>query len=122
MRICRKFKFDAAHYLPNYEGKCKRLHGHTWFLEVEVKGLVDSEGFVMDFAELKKLVDDKVIVLLDHLCLNDLGLVFSVNPTCENLLGWAWGVLDGFGSPWELSRLRLYESPDCYAELTDGEN
>ena len=117
MRVCKRFKFDAAHWLPDYEGPCSRLHGHTWFLEVEVEGPVDSQGFVMDFVELKKLVQDKVIGLLDHQCLNDLGLLFSANPTCEVVLNWVWEVLDGFGPPWRLSRLRLYESPDSYAEL-----
>lgn len=123
MKVCKRFKFDAAHRLPGYDGVCSRLHGHTWFLDVEVEGLVGKNGFVMDFMELKKLVSDKVITYLDHYCLNDsvpLGIVAS-NPTCENLLPWIWERLDGFGPPWKLSRLRLYESPDSYAEMCEGD-
>ena len=117
MRVVKRFKFDAAHRLPDYEGACSRLHGHTWFLDVEVEGPIGREGFVMDFAELKRLVSAKVISVVDHQNLND----FMVNPTCENLLVWFWELLDGFGPPWRLSRLRLYESPDSYAEVSgDG--
>jgi len=114
MRIVKRFKFDAAHHLPGYDGVCSRVHGHTWFLDVEVEGPVDSQGFVIDFAELKKLVNDKVISQVDHQDLND----FMVNPTCENLLEWFWELLNDFGPPWKLSRLRLYESPDSYAEVS----
>ena len=118
MRVVKRFKFDAAHKLVYYVGDCSRLHGHTWFLDVEVEGPVDSGGFVMDFVELKKLVNEKVIARIDHNYLNDLfgeGFV----PTCENLLTKFWGTLDSFGPPWKLSRLRLYEggSLDSYAEL-----
>ena len=116
MRVVKRFKFDAAHRLPDYDGPCRRLHGHTWFLDVEVEGPIGEDGFVMDFVELKKLVNDKVIVQVDHNYLNDLfgeGFV----PTCENLLTKFCKTLDGFGPPWKLSRLRLYESPDSYAEL-----
>lgn len=114
MRVCRRFKFDAAHYLPNYEGKCKNLHGHTWFLEVEVEGPVNSlSGFVIDFTRLKVYVTDAVIVRVDHSCLNDL----LDNPTCEVLIEWMWRMLDEV-LPVRLVRLRLYESSDSYAEMT----
>jgi len=117
MRVCRKFKFDAAHYLPNYNGVCSRLHGHTWYLEVEFEGPVSGvAGFVADFADIKKYVSERVIDRLDHQCLND---VACTNPTCENLLKWIWERLDSPKPP-RLSRLRLYESLDSYAETTDG--
>ena len=115
MKICRIFTFDAAHYLPNYEGKCKNLHGHTWTLEVEVSGDVKDDGMVIDFAKLKDLVNHRVIDILDHRLLNDV----IANPTCENLLFW---MRDNLGA-WlnvlscELVRLRLYETPDSFAEL-----
>lgn len=117
MRVCKSFSFGAAHYLPNYEGKCQNLHGHTWTLEVEVEGpvRVDS-GMVVDFVHLKNLVNDEVIGKLDHTLLNDtIG-----NPTCENLLEWIWTRLSPLGS-WQgvvmLRRLRLYEATDSYAEM-----
>ena len=125
MLVCKKFKFDAAHYLPGYDGVCRRLHGHTWYLEVEVEGPVDARsGFVIDFAELKRIVTETILDRLDHQCLNDVlkdELVNEygvINPTCENLLNWVWKKFDTrpFRSP-GVVRLRLYESPDSFAEL-----
>jgi 6-pyruvoyltetrahydropterin/6-carboxytetrahydropterin synthase len=121
MKVARRFKFDAAHYLPNYAGKCKNLHGHTWHLEVTLQGNVLNTGFVYDFSELKNVVEKEILNLLDHKCLNDVALPFSVNPTCENIILWMWNVLErSFKSPFRrLYGLRLYEDMDSnsYAEL-----
>jgi 6-pyruvoyltetrahydropterin/6-carboxytetrahydropterin synthase len=85
--ICLKeFEFDAAHFLPNYHGKCERLHGHTYKLVVQVEGTPDVEGMVMDFSLLKKTVQDTVLVKLDHSCLNDL----LPQPSAENIAVWVW--------------------------------
>ena len=90
MNIFRKFQIEAAHWLPNVpEGhKCRRMHGHSFLIEVHVAGSVGKEtGWVMDFADLKaafKPLFDR----LDHRCLNDIeGLE---NPTSENLARWIW--------------------------------
>jgi len=126
--VCKAFRFDAAHYLSCYEGKCANMHGHGWVLEVEVSGLVgDETGMVIDFVELKKSVNTLVIDVLDHKCLNDLRLPFSSNPTCERILHWVWYVLNNVSMPWvirpgekdggRLCRLRLYETSDSFAEL-----
>lgn len=49
--ICiKEFEFDAAHYLPNYHGKCEHLHGHTYKLVVKVEGHPDQEGMVLDLS------------------------------------------------------------------------
>ena len=90
MDLFKIFQIEAAHYLPNVpEGhKCRRMHGHSFRIEVHVSGEVDPElGWVMDFADLKAafrpLYDQ-----LDHRCLNDIeGLE---NPTSENLARWIW--------------------------------
>jgi len=127
--VCKIFSFDAAHYLPNYEGKCHNLHGHTWKLEVEVSGFVTpNTGMVIDFVYLKNLVNDEVIDKLDHTCLNEVlkgemeDCYGVVNPTCENLLDWIWTRLSPMGG-WiqkiKLKRLRLYETPDSFAEMTE---
>lgn len=128
--VCKVFTFDAAHYLPGYDGKCRNLHGHTWKLEVEVSGLVTpGTGMVIDFVYLKNLVNDEVISKLDHTCLNEalegkMEDCYGVtNPTCENLLDWIWGRLSPMGGWTEkikLVRLRLYETPDSYAEIKGG--
>lgn len=114
--VCKMFSFDAAHYLPNYVGKCHNLHGHTWNLEVEVTGSLfedgPSKGMVIDFIELKSTVNELVIDVLDHTLLNDT----VENPTCENLLDWIWSALSGI---YVLERLRLYETPDSFAEISE---
>jgi 6-pyruvoyltetrahydropterin/6-carboxytetrahydropterin synthase len=90
MEIWREFTFEAAHRLPNVpEGhKCARLHGHSFRVEVHVRGPLDPTlGWVMDFAELKaawRPLHDT----LDHHYLNDVpGLE---NPTSEVLARWIW--------------------------------
>jgi 6-pyruvoyltetrahydropterin/6-carboxytetrahydropterin synthase len=85
--ICLKeFEFDAAHFLPNYHGKCERLHGHTYKLVVQVEGVPDQEGMVMDFSLLKKTVQEVVLAKLDHSCLNDI----LPQPSAENIAVWVW--------------------------------
>ncbi|HEY2858852.1 MAG TPA: 6-carboxytetrahydropterin synthase QueD [Terracidiphilus sp.] len=93
MEIFKEFAIEAAHWLPNVpEGhKCRRLHGHSFHVEVHVEGPVDERlGWVMDFAEIKAAfiaVHDQI----DHRCLNDVeGLE---NPTSENLARWIWSRL-----------------------------
>jgi 6-pyruvoyltetrahydropterin/6-carboxytetrahydropterin synthase len=95
MEIFREFTFEAAHRLPGVpEGhKCRRLHGHSFRVEVHVGGEVDPEaGWVMDFAELKAAfapLHDQ----LDHRYLNEVpGLA---NPTSEVLARWIWDRLTG---------------------------
>ena len=57
MKVSKEFTFDAAHYLTKYHGKCENLHGHTYRLRVTVEGNLDEEDMVMDFCELKELVE-----------------------------------------------------------------
>jgi 6-pyruvoyltetrahydropterin/6-carboxytetrahydropterin synthase len=88
--ITKAFTFEAAHLLPNLpEGhKCRRLHGHSFRVEVTVKGPVDpSTGWVMDFGELKQKFRP-LVEQLDHRYLNEIeGLE---NSTSENIARWIW--------------------------------
>ena len=59
MIVLKEFEFDAAHYLPSYNGKCEHLHGHTYKLVVKVDGRPDMEGMVLDFSLLKKIVQNR---------------------------------------------------------------
>ena len=77
--------FEAAHRLPEYDGKCCRLHGHNWKVEVFVQGKdLDATGMLIDFQVLKAAVGE-VTVTLDHYYLNELPPFQNVNPTAENI-------------------------------------
>jgi len=111
--VCKIFRFDSAHFLPNYEGKCRNLHGHSWTLEISVSGGVNPDtGMVIDFVVLKDIVNRLVVDKLDHTLLNDL----VTNPTCENLLEWIWNQLVVDKIPFE--KIRLWETPDSWAEVS----
>lgn len=82
--------FDAAHYLRNYDGKCSRLHGHTWRVEVAVAGSsLDERGMIIDFLDLKGILRE-ITGGFDHTLLNDVPPFGDsegkgMNPTAENL-------------------------------------
>ena len=86
MFLKKIFKFDAAHNLTKYHGKCEKLHGHTYRVVITIEGKPDKEDMVMDFAELKEIVKKEAIDILDHSYLNDL----IENPTAENIARWIW--------------------------------
>lgn len=65
--VSKTFTFEASHILPNHPGKCARLHGHSWVLVVSVKGQIrPSTGFVVDFYDVSKMVQQNIIDQLDH--------------------------------------------------------
>jgi len=81
MKIGMEVVFDAAHHLPEYDGKCSRIHGHTYTLEIVVEGPVDEKtGFLMDFYDLKKIIK-AALKDVDH---SDLNAILQ-NPTAENI-------------------------------------
>ena len=88
--LTKSFTFEAAHWLPTFpEGhKCRRMHGHSFRIEVHVSGEVDATtGWVMDFADIKSAFMP-FYEQLDHHYLNDIpGLE---NPTSEQLSIWIW--------------------------------
>ena len=115
LMVTKVFTFDYAHQLPDYIGKCANLHGHTGILEVEVieteQNKSTYEGMVMDFAVLKKIVKEKILKSLDHQYING----FIPTPTAENMVKWIVETLEGeLGT--SVQRVRLYETPDSYAE------
>lgn len=93
VELSRKYNFAAAHYLPKAPDghKCRRLHGHSYEVEIAVRGTVDPEsGWLVDYGEIDRYVRP-VIGELDHRTLNELeGLE---NATSEILCAWLWGRL-----------------------------
>lgn len=88
--LTKTFDFEAAHWLPTFpQGhKCRRLHGHSFHVDVIVEGEVDeAKGYLIDFGQIKDAIDP-VRTQLDHYCLNDIeGLA---NPTAEMLAKWVY--------------------------------
>lgn len=98
--ISKTFRFEAAHWLPGMpEGhKCRRLHGHSFVVDVHVMGNTDPEtGILMDFGDIKKATAP-FIDKLDHWCLNEIGEQDNdpllKNPTSENLAEWFFQQLE----------------------------
>ena len=110
--VTRTFHFEAAHELPWHAGKCQRLHGHSYRLEVTVTGPVREDGMVLDFAELKDVVQREVLDRFDHRYLNDL----FENPTAEVVAADVWKSLEAAGLG--VTRIRLWETHDSSVEVT----
>jgi len=120
--ITKIFTFDAAHSLTDYDGPCARLHGHTYKLEVTVAmdrhRISQHDGMIIDFGELKHIVHHEVIDKLDHQYLNE---VLDFRTTAENMAQWMFKQLDeviGRVTPAMLQKVRLWETPNSYAEVT----
>jgi len=80
-----KADFGAAHSLRQYKGKCERLHGHNWRLDIclAADGL-NADDMVIDFVDAKAIIGD-VLKRYDHYHLNDVPPFDKVNPTSENI-------------------------------------
>jgi len=109
MIITKSFEFDAAHNLVEYKGKCEKLHGHTYRLDVSLEGEPDEEGMIVDFKDIERVVIEKVLNKLDHDYINDT----IKQPSAENIAIWIWGQLkDCFDV--KLHEIKVYESKDSW--------
>ena len=139
IKITKQFSFEMAHALRNYDGLCRNIHGHSYKMDITLAGqpLHDEtspkNGMVMDFGDLKRLVNEEIISLLDHaLVLNDktddqLVAVLKQNyekivtvdfqPTTENLLNLIASKLKKrLPETVKLCRIRLRETDTSYAD------
>jgi len=83
--VYKEAEFSAAHFLRDYEGKCESLHGHNWKVRLLIKALqLDSIGMVMDFEEIKGVLEN-ILTKLDHHNLNEIPPFDRINPTSENV-------------------------------------
>ncbi|MDR3086720.1 MAG: 6-carboxytetrahydropterin synthase [Azoarcus sp.] len=145
MRITRRLEFDAGHRIPDHASQCRHLHGHRYVLEISLVGeIIDVpgsavNGMVMDFGEIKRIAWEKVVSQWDHAFLAWRGdtrvveflaslpghktVILDVAPTAENLVATAFRILnpayrDIYGNALRLERVRLFETPNCWADAT----
>ena len=107
MKISKRFRFEAAHRLPRYEGPCYHLHGHSYELHVTLEMPVDPEtGMTVDFFRLEAAVRERILERLDHRNINDT----LENPTAENITLWIWQQLKPEFP--QMEEVKLFETPD----------
>ncbi len=108
MYLTKRFSFEAAHNLMNYKGKCANLHGHSYVLEVTVLGEPTQNGMIIDFYDVKKIVEENVILKLDHKYLNDI----IEQSSAERISLWIWNALHNELPA--LYEIKLFETEDSW--------
>ncbi|MBI2415452.1 MAG: 6-carboxytetrahydropterin synthase QueD [Candidatus Kerfeldbacteria bacterium] len=111
--VTKQFNFSAAHFLTNYHGRCENMHGHNYVVAVTVRGPLQPDGMVIDFVELKQLVDSKIIRELDHTNLNDR----FTNPTCEVVAQW---IFDQLKPTVPITTVRLWETDTSFVTYNEA--
>jgi len=145
IRLTKKFRFEGAHALIGYDGKCRHIHGHSYLLFVTISGKPSNhaknpkDGMIMDFGALKELVNKIIIEPFDHTLLLRTDamlaaelqnryqnvLILPFQPTCEQLcIHFASLLAPALPESAKLFSIRLYETPDSFAEwfASDNEN
>lgn len=143
MFITRRLEFDAGHRIPDHKSQCRHLHGHRYAIEITLSGEViekdgdAANGMVMDFSQVKSIAKEHLVDKWDHAFLAYAGdkaivdflsalpdhktVVLDRVPTAENLARIAFNTLDAvyrdtYGNHLRLNRVRLYETPNCWAD------
>ena len=112
-----RLHFDSAHQLRGYEGKCSRLHGHRWEIELAIEALeLDKVGMAYDFTKLKEMVR-KDLLYIDHYNLNDIPPFDKINPTAENIARFFFDqyvlLMEEHGCA--LRYVKIWETPTAFA-------
>ena len=143
MFITRRLEFDSGHRIPDHQSQCRHLHGHRYAIEITLSGdIIDkagdaANGMVMDFSQVKDIAKTHLVDAWDHAFLafrGDRAIVDFLTslpghktvlldrvPTAENLAQIAFDILDAayrdtYGNHLRLKRVRLYETPNCWAD------
>ena len=146
IRITKKFTFETGHALYGYDGKCKNVHGHSYKLAVTVLGkpITDSSnvkfGMVIDFGDLKKIVEEEIVDLFDHATVFnknsphlDLAnvliekghhvILVDYQPTSEMMvIDFASKIKNRLPKSLKLHSLKLNETDTAFAEWYAGDN
>jgi 6-pyruvoyltetrahydropterin/6-carboxytetrahydropterin synthase len=115
-------EFAAAHRLKEAGGGCEQLHGHTWKVQIFVKGeKLDSNGILIDFRDMKRIVK-KWTARLDHHYLNE--VLGSTNPTTENVAKYLFQKLEKEIrlETIKLSKVRIWEARDSSITYSQEDN
>ena len=132
MKIAKEFRWEMGHRLPEHFGKCKNIHGHSYRMIVHIDGKVSSGGMVMDYYDLKKIVDP-LVERLDHAFLvykedkeiieflqkmNSKMVIVDFQSTVENICKYFLKEIRKTKLPSNINKLtvRIYETEDDYAE------
>ena len=148
MRITRRLEFDSGHRIPDHQSQCRHLHGPRYAIEITLRGEIIRQagsplnGMVMDFSDIKTLARRNLVDVWDHAFLvwrGDTALLSFLEslpghktvvldrvPTAENLAAAAFDLLDPvyrdtYGNHLRLEQVRLYETPNCWADALRGE-
>lgn len=145
IRVTKRFHFEMAHTLHEYDGLCRNIHGHSYNLEVTLAGEPRNEpghpkdGMVMDFADLKHLVKSEIVNRFDHsLMINKLApeeevellrktseriILVDFQPTTENIVSYIAEILQEKLPPGvSLFSIRLFETVTAFAEWFAEDN
>jgi 6-pyruvoyltetrahydropterin/6-carboxytetrahydropterin synthase len=146
IRLTKEFSFESAHALEGYDGKCRHIHGHSYRLYVTIIGEPISDsvnpkyGMVMDFGELKRLVNEEIVDRMDHAFVmrrtdsaDEVNMVLSegfgnvvlvdYQPTCENMLvDFAERISRRLPAGVALHSLKMHETATSYAEWYAEDN
>ena len=145
IRVTKEFRFEMAHALWNYDGLCKNIHGHSFILYVTVLGEPNTNnndvkcGMVMDFGDLKRIVNNAIVKDMDHsLAVSEkskhqllLGTgqmferhhILPYQPTCENMvIDFAERIKKLLPQNIKLQNVKLYETATSFAEWNADDN
>jgi len=149
MLISSKLEFDAGHRIPSHNSHCRHLHGHRYAIEITLSGNIitdegiANQGMIMDYSEVKRIAKDTLINKWDHAFLVYSGdiqvlkflqsikdhktVILDKPPTAENLALIAFDILDhayidNYENNLRLEKIRLYETPNCWADAIRKEN
>jgi len=145
IRVTKRFHFEMAHTLYEYDGLCRNIHGHSYNLEVTLTGEPRNEpghpkdGMVLDFGDLKEMVKSKIVNRFDHsLMVNSLVpetqlkllkkttdrvIVVGFQPTTENIVAYIAKILQQhLPANISLFSIRLYETVTAFAEWFASDN
>lgn len=141
--ITKRLEFDAGHRIPDHHSVCRNLHGHRYALELSLEGETgetpgaSDHGMVMDFSQVKAIAKEHVVDVWDHAFLvyaqdgavveflrslpEHKTVVLNCVPTAENLARRAFEILaplieSRYGKKLRLRKIRLYETPNSWAE------